>query len=1620
MGLIVSQKDIVKIINSSVDNIQVVIDTLATNISKVTKNANVNTLKSSLPIFSQIKALLTNYINTIKLVASSIPVFNFSKIQLWITLRSVKNVVKMIIGFMETLTNEVFSKYDIKLLTKRLDDFKKVIDSLGLIFSTVSKMSTQAILIMSLGRFIPLAIKVIIKIVKSAIKLSEYSITKKNIESIKQLKSVFDALYDIGKTLIKLSAIAIIAVVGAIIGTLFVGAVCVFVLTIGLLARVLKRVTDKTIKDIHRLQTVFRAILFVGFWILAVCLVVPIVLIALVLVLIPFVLVILLTVAILAVVMFFAKKFSTIARNQAIELAINLMLIAAVFIIICLAIYLASLAGEIIMQDGSILKIVAGLIAISVMLGYFILVAKVLNKAEKYLTKMQASMIPLLILLGLMALIMLEIVAFALMGEFIANNLGYIILGFVAVIAVGTMVALLGAVLSWASQYIAPAQSGLLVLVGILGLMALAGLAIVAFALIGQFLDENIGYAVLGFAGISVAALGVAGLGVLLLSMIAGISAGAAGLSPLMVVLAMMGVAGLSIVAFGIIGKYLEDNIGYVLAGFAAITVATLAIIVLGLAMAAAAAPIAVTLVVALVYAAAIGLLLVVARALASFAEVDLKSSQEMIWQNSVLLMLFTAELSLLGIAMTFGLAQVLLILVCALIYAAALGMLLVVCNAIVSFGEINLFAAQAMIWSNIVVLMLVTAELALLGTVMTIGLVPMVLILACAIIYIAAIGLLIVTANVLDAFGNINIIDKLATILGNIAVVMAVGWALTGLGFCMVIMAIGCLLLVAFIGPLLAAISCTAIAVLALEAISNAEIDNETVKANLTSIKTFWTNFKKLIDEFSFKDFLLMASGFILAISITNLVIAIERIAVTLNKISNIKLNDTAIITVVNQIFATINLLRAKIDEMLSGENANSTLFEVPEGGFLAMFKKKKPTTRDKLNNVKRILATITGIASGLNELQKIQLNQAAILNNVESIFTFIDTLATKIDEILTKDIASAFKDNVVKESTWWGGTKEVTKKNASIEKLDNVSKITTVLKEITDTLNKIQKLTLNEQLITDNVTVLFNFINTLATKISTELTTTAFDDKIVEESTWWGGTKEKKEKNDNLTRLDKVSQVISVINSICDALSSIMKVSVNESGINNKLNTVFNLIDTISTKVSENLEGMKVFEDGVEYKWVEGGLFSRGYYKKVVKENTVAKTIGEIEKVVASIGQMMDTIKKLQEFEISGDTKTKIDNNLTEIFNYIKEISLKVNDLLNPSKELITNDATAKATADAINNKSSEYAEKLGSVGEVFKALNDILDSINKIKDIKLKQKDLDTINNNINFLFSAVEFIITTTTDNLDAFGGQTINTENLDNIVNCITTLTDTIQNLNDVKIDGFKTTSKTIIDFLQKVSNINLSADKTNGIATAINSITSLIHANDSKASIAEKRLGFIEKLSTAINALGDTTPEQVNRSKEMIKHQIAYLDKINSVDIGKLKTSTRMIESMAKLSKSIRGNFEGLAESINEDLMPVLEELREIMEKIPEKLDTGFQNTSASISATMVSPTAENVAEQVNRENPNLTADQINEIVNQRLSAHAREQANGLASKIDSLISLLQGTNGSHVVVETL
>jgi hypothetical protein len=99
--------------------------------------------------------------------------------------------------------------------------------------------------------------------------------------------------------------------------------------------------------------------------------------------------------------------------------------------------------------------------------------------------------------------------------------------------------------------------------------------------------------------------------------------------------------------------------------------------------------------------------------------------------------------------------------------------------------------------------------------------------------------------------------------------------------------------------------------------------------------------------------------------------------------------------------------------------------------------------------------------------------------------------------------------------------------------------------------------------------------------------------------------------------------------------------------------------------------------------------------------------------------------------------------------------------------------------------------------------------------------------------------------------------------------------------------------------------------------------------------------------------------------------------------------------------------------------MPVLEELKEVMTDIPEKLDKGFADTSASIGANQGSVSPNDVSAQVKRENPGMTESEVAEETSRRIREKQQERLGNTTAKLDELIKLLKGINGTVKVKTT-
>lgn len=173
---------------------------------------------------------------------------------------------------------------------------------------------------------------------------------------------------------------------------------------------------------------------------------------------------------------------------------------------------------------------------------------------------------------------------------------------------------------------------------------------------------------------------------------------------------------------------------------------------------------------------------------------------------------------------------------------------------------------------------------------------------------------------------------------------------------------------------------------------------------------------------------------------------------------------------------------------------------------------------------------------------------------------------------------------------------------------------------------------------------------------------------------------------------------------------------------------------------------------------------------------------------------------------------------------------------------------------------------------------------------------------------------------------------------------------------------------------------------------------------------AIKRISILKDLGDVLANFSKDV--KVQDHEKLMDSTIKFLDKINTVKLENLKTAHNMFKEMKEFSQSISGNFEGLADALNEKIAPLLEELKELIGEIPKAVNESASTVSGSVHSAAAwsggTATQSQVAEQVARENPNMSKEDINKIVDQRMVEQSQTVNKGIEMKLEELMEVLQ------------
>lgn len=491
------------------------------------------------------------------------------------------------------------------------------------------------------------------------------------------------------------------------------------------------------------------------------------------------------------------------------------------------------------------------------------------------------------------------------------------------------------------------------------------------------------------------------------------------------------------------------------------------------------------------------------------------------------------------------------------------------------------------------------------------------------------------------------------------------------------------------------------------------------------------------------------------------------------------------------------------------------------------------------------------------------------------------------------------------------------------------------------------------------------------------------------------------KKEWRQDKKLLRQVNRTVKTIAKIAENLNKLQLITIDQPTIISNVTSIMKFTQTLQDLMNKLLFGGSI--DGSENadnngNWLTrnlGSIFHKGAANRMRKEmKSNKKVLNKVDKVINKLVGVGQSLVSISELKLTGDFKKNIQDNIGEIFGFINILEGKI-------KEFMHTDATnSEDIIDAAKMSKRQWRKSgkaLSKVEATIATIYGITDTLNILKDFKFVEGNGD-IKGTKDIIIGNVGIVM----DTVKEIAG-VVNGKNEDIKVNA-----DDIAKMNP------------LIDFIKSV-NDGIKDLAASNETVVKNNIDNYIRLIDRLSIVDIETFNPISKhindVNYSIDSVGKINSKQFESN---INNYVKFIDKVNTVDVNKLETSAKMFEHMAKFSNSIKGDFDKLAESLSEKLLPVLTELKEVMGVLPEKIDTGFQNTSASIAATTAPTTPLNITEQVKRESPNMTPEQIQKEVDNRINERSKADANGIGAKLDELILLLKGYSGENVVVHTV
>lgn len=603
--------------------------------------------------------------------------------------------------------------------------------------------------------------------------------------------------------------------------------------------------------------------------------------------------------------------------------------------------------------------------------------------------------------------------------------------------------------------------------------------------------------------------------------------------------------------------------------------------------------------------------------------------------------------------------------------------------------------------------------------------------------------------------------------------------------------------------------------------------------------------------------------------------------------------------------------------------------------------------------------ITIVLGIASLLKQIEGMDLDSEAIKGQIDAVFDVVDKLIERVFAPAKDDIipGHGFVGKII--GFFMPGVAKIVDALLAVGQLSMIFLAISIVKGIAENLDLISQIPFDKAKAIKQVNDIFEAVGSIMDIIYEKADSTLPEpkDKGIFSSIIGFFSPGLGDILDALTMIAKLALVqtaISAVVGIGQALKQIEDIDVNLDKAGIKTDTILNMAATLCERIFSTEADIKFPTPPEDRKSVFGALISWAFGGKSEEDKALemamkrVETLGIIEAAVGVLGNILEASKRIMDMNISdlAGAKAKVADVMdmaVELSQAIFGADVKLT-LPEPSNDEVgqalvdlgldhwwrssTAGEIADAKAQAAMKLAMHRVETLGIIASAVGSVASIIDGVGKIQDYKLP--DMNGINNKVRQIMQASANISTIIfdQDGVDGFVDAKAKIEDIRSRIEYTGTGVDGVTDLGEriaKLIEKTKFTEDQVISTRNRFTTA----------VTAIGEIMAQMDAinPDAGGETIRNNCDLMDRISKTVGSFVKVDAEDVKNSKNITENYIKFFRQVDSMDLKKLQHTDWLMRSWASISRDLKGDFEGLAKTINQHIMPMLEKVNETLDK---------------------------------------------------------------------------------------